>query len=109
RKSRLPRTTLHSTSCVSSTRRTSRRSSTRSRRRSTSRASASGAAPAAANAGRLVGKRALVELGEDRVVRTGEQIRRNLVSSLRDARVVELAADERQERRLDLGIAQFRA
>jgi hypothetical protein len=50
RRSRLARTTLHSTSWVSSTRRTSRRSSMRSRRRSTSFASASGAAPAAASA-----------------------------------------------------------
>ena len=113
-------TTLHSTSCVSSTRRTSSRSSMRSRRRLTSVASASGAAPAAAkrlaqrllrdvlaearlgeqlvldepaHGRRLVGERALVEIAEDRVVRAGQQVERDLVAALRDARVVELAAD----------------
>ena len=108
----------------------------RSSRRSTSFASASGAAPAAANAlqhallgeafakarfgqqlvldeaphaGRLVGERALVEFGEDRVVRAREQIRGDLGAALRDTRVVELAADEAQQRRLDFGVAQLRS
>ena len=83
----------------------------RNRRRSTSFASVSGGAPTAANAfltrssarlsrkpdsvsiwssmnvrtpGRLVGERALVELGEDRVARAGEEVGRDLVASLRD-------------------------
>ena len=108
----------------------------RSSRRLTSVASASGAAPAAANAlthallgqalaearvgehlvldelahaGRLVGERTLVELGEDRVARAGEQVGRDLAPALRDAGVVELAADQAQQRRLDLGVAQLRA
>src|SRR5574337_1108301 len=40
--------------------------------------------------GRLVGERALVELGEDRVARSGEERRRDFARSLRDASVVEL-------------------
>ena len=132
-----PCTTPHSTSCVSSTRRTSSRSSMRSSRRLTSVASASGRragrgerllqrAPRRGSRGspdsvsswssmtwrtpaRLVGERALVELGEDRVARAGEQVGGDLGAALRDARVVELAADERQQRRLDLGVAQLRA
>ncbi len=105
-------------------------------RRLTSVASVSGGAPAAVNsfdqaflgealavarfgeevvldhlphAGRLVGQRALVELSEDRFARSGEQVGGNLVATLRDPRVVELAADEGQERRLDLGIGEFGA
>ena len=62
-----------------------------------------------AHAGRLVGERALVELGEDRVVRAGEEIGRDLASPLGDPRVVELAADEREQRRLDLRVAKLRA
>ena len=131
RRSRLAFTTPQSTSWVSSTRRTSSRSSMRSSRRSTSFASVPGGAPAAAkslvsallgealavarfgeqvvldhlaHARRLVGERALVELGEDGVARAGEQVGGNLGAALRDARVVELAADERQQRRLDLGV-----
>ena len=54
---------------------------------------------------RLVGERAFVELGEDRVVRPGEQIGRDLGATLCDSRVVELPADEAQQRRLDFGVA----
>ncbi len=84
----------------------------RSRRRSTSVASVPAGAPAVANsfdqallgealaiagfgeqvvldhlahAGRLVGERALVELGEDRVARAGEEVGGDLVAALRDA------------------------
>src|SRR6185312_6250312 len=56
----------------------------------------------------LIRERALVESGKDRVVRAGQEIGRYFASSLRDPRVVELAADQRQKRRLDLGVAQFR-
>ncbi len=58
---------------------------------------------------RLIGERALVELGQDGVVRAGEQVGGDLGAALRDARVVELAADQRQQRGLDLGVAQFGA
>jgi hypothetical protein len=57
----------------------------------------------------LVGECPLVEIAEDGVVRAGQQVERDLVPSLRDARVVELAADEAQQRRLDLGVRDLRA
>ena len=41
-------------------------------------------------------------------MRSGKEIRRDLGASLRDARVVELAADETQQRRFNLGVAQLR-
>ncbi len=60
-------------------------------------------------AGRLVGERALVEIAEDRAMRAGEQIERDLTAPLLDARVVELAADETEERGLDLRISELGA
>ncbi len=135
RRSRLARTTLHSTSCVSSTRRTSSRSSMRSRRRSTSFASASGAAPGGRQRldDALLGQAlAVAGLGEQLVLdhaphagaagppararRTpsrmvsrepGEQVGRDLRRALGDAYVVELAAHQAQQRRLDLGVGQL--
>ena len=62
-----------------------------------------------AHAGGLIGQRALVELGEDVVARACQQVRGNFGATLRDARVVELAADERQQRGFDFGIDEFRA
>ncbi len=59
--------------------------------------------------GRLVGQRALVELAQDRVARAGQQIGGDLGPALRDAGVVELAADKAQQRRLDLGVGQLGA
>ena len=58
---------------------------------------------------RLVRERALVEIAEDGVPRAGQQVQRDLVASLGDARVVELAADEAEQRGLDLGIGDLRA
>ena len=62
-----------------------------------------------AHAGRLVGERAFVELGENRLARAGQEVDRDLAPALCNPRVIELAADQRQQRRLDLGIAEFRA
>ena len=108
----------------------------RSNRRSTSVASASGAAPAAASAllhpllrqalavaglgeqlvlddathaGRLVGQRPLVELRQDRVARAREQVGGDLRTALREPHGVQFAADERQQRRLDLGVCELGA
>jgi len=58
---------------------------------------------------RLVGERALVEIAEDGGVRTGKQVERDLGPPLGNARVVELAADQAQERRLDFGIGELGA
>ncbi|TMH55143.1 MAG: hypothetical protein E6H55_18965 [Betaproteobacteria bacterium] len=49
------------------------------------------------HAGRLIGERALVELGEDRVVRSREEVNGDLGATLRNAGVVELAADQTQQ------------
>jgi len=62
-----------------------------------------------AHASRLVSQRALVEFGEDVVARARQQVRGNLAAALRDARVVEFAADETQERGFDFGVGEFRA
>src|SRR5690606_38473527 len=56
---------------------------------------------------RLVRKRAVVELAEDRLARAGQQIRRDDGVALNAARLVELAANEAQQRRLDLDIRQL--
>ena len=58
---------------------------------------------------RLVGERALVEVAQDAGVRAGEEIEGDLVAALGDARVVQLAADEAQERRLDLRVGELGA
>ena len=58
---------------------------------------------------RLVGERALVEVGQDRIVRSREEVNRDFGATLRDTGVVELAADEAQKRRLDFGIPQLGA
>ena len=63
----------------------------------------------ATNAGRLIGQRALVEFREDRVTRSGQQSRRDFGIAARNAHQVELAADKTQQRRLDLGVDEFRA
>jgi hypothetical protein len=59
--------------------------------------------------GGLVRQCAFVEFAEYVVARAGQQVGGNLRPALRDARVVELAADEAQQRGLDLGIGEFRA
>ena len=57
----------------------------------------------------LVGQRALVEIAEDGGVRARQQVERDLGAPLRDARVVELAADQAEQRRLDFRIRQLGA
>ncbi len=57
----------------------------------------------------LVGESALVELAQDRLARAGHEVRGNLAAALGEARVVELTADEGEERRLDFGVAQLRS
>ena len=63
----------------------------------------------AADGGGLVLERPLIKVAEDRGVRAGQQVEGNLGAILGDARVVQLAADQAQQRGLDLGIGQFGA
>ena len=59
--------------------------------------------------GRLVGERALVEITQDAATRAVEQVERDFAATLHEAGVVELAADETQQRRLDLGVGKLGA
>ncbi len=63
----------------------------------------------ATHGGGLVFERAFVEIAEDRGVRAGQQVEGNLGATLGDARVVQFAADQAQQRGLDLGVGQFGA
>jgi hypothetical protein len=63
----------------------------------------------AAHARWLVGQCPFVELGEDVGVRAGQQVGRDLGAALREARRVQLAADQAQQRGFDLGVAQLGA
>ncbi len=89
----------------------------RSSRRSTRRASELAVARLgeqlvldhAAHARRLVGERALVELREDGLARAGEQVRGDAGLALGETHGVEFAADEAQERGLDLGVGELGA
>ncbi len=64
-----------------------------------------------ADRGRLIGERPLVEAAQRSVarMRAGEQVERDLLAPLGDARVIQFAADEAQERGLDLGMAELGA
>ena len=57
--------------------------------------------------GQLIGQRTFVEFVEDGFIRSRQQIGRHFVTALRNAGVVEFAADEREERWFDLGIRQL--
>src|SRR5579862_322311 len=51
----------------------------------------------APDGGRLIGERALVEVLQNRGMRAGEEVQGDLAAALRDARIVQLAADETEE------------
>ncbi len=58
---------------------------------------------------RLIGERALVETREDAGVRAGQQVQGYLIAALRDARIVELPANQAEQRRFDLGVRELGA
>ena len=58
---------------------------------------------------RLVGEGALVEIAEDACMRSLEQVQGDLAPPLGQACVIELPADQAEQRGLDLGIGDFRA
>ena len=57
----------------------------------------------------LVRKRTLVEVAEDAGVRARQEIKGNLAASLRNPGIVELSANEAQQRRLDFGVGKLGA